>query len=108
MKRLIAAVAMAIGALIVFSTSVLAGTLVVVSGPSPYGACSTNAGTTPGTNFPNAEVEPQVSVNPRNTDNIITSFQQDRWSNGGAHGIQVGFSSNGGQDLVANRPPLRG
>jgi len=106
MKRLIAAVAMASGALIVFSTSVLAGTLVVVSGPSPYGTCSTNAGTTPGTNFANAEVEPQVSVNPRNTDNIITSFQQDRWSNGGAHGIQVGFSSNGGKTWGETTQPF--
>jgi hypothetical protein len=65
-----------------------------VSGPSPYASCS-NAGQ-PGTNYPNAEVEPQVAVNPANGANIVGVWQQDRWSNGGAHGLVAGFSSNGG------------
>jgi hypothetical protein len=95
MKRLMAAAAVATGMLVVFTTSALAA-LVVVSGPSPYASCSTNAGTTPGTNFLNAEEEPQVSVNPANPANIIGTFQQDRWSNGGAHGLVAGFSFDGG------------
>ena len=66
--------------------------LVTVSGPSPYASCS-NAGQ-PGTNFLNAEVEPQVAVNPTNSQNIVGVFQQDRWSNGGAHGLVAGFSSD--------------
>src|SRR6266566_8977307 len=68
--------------------------LVTVSGPSPYVGCST-AGQ-PGTNYLNAEVEPWVSVNPANPKNIIGVWQQDRWSNGGAHGLVAGFSTNGG------------
>src|SRR5215467_8309036 len=68
--------------------------LVTVSGPSSYASCS-NAGQ-PGTNFLNAEVEPQVAVNPANSQNIVGVFQQDRWSNGGAHGLVAGFSSDGG------------
>src|SRR5262249_51181287 len=72
------------------------GPVVVGSGPSPYAACSTNAGSTPGTNFLNAPVEPQVSVNPAHTSNIVGVFQQDRWSNGGARGLVAGFSFDGG------------
>jgi hypothetical protein len=72
--------------------------LVTVSGPSPYAGCS-NANQ-PGTNFPNAEVEPYVAVNPTTVGsshvNVIGVWQQDRWSNGGAHGLVAGFSSDGG------------
>lgn len=96
MKRLMAAAAVATGMLVAFTTSALAGTLVVVSGPSPYAGCSTNAGSTPGTNFLNAPVEPQVSVNPAKPSNIVGVFQQDRWSNGGARGLIAGFSFDGG------------
>jgi hypothetical protein len=69
-------------------------TLVTVSGPSPYASCL-NANE-PGTVYDNAEVEPWVSVNPANSKNIIGVWQQDRWNNGGAHGLVAGFSSNGG------------
>ena len=68
--------------------------LTLVSGPSPYASCL-NAGE-PGTSFINAEVEPYVAVNPANPQNIIGVWQQDRWNNGGAHGLVAGFSSNGG------------
>jgi photosystem II stability/assembly factor-like uncharacterized protein len=68
--------------------------LVTVSGPNPYATCTIGA---PGTNFPNAEVEPNVSVNPANTANIVGAWQQDRWSNGGAHGLVAGFSFDGGK-----------
>jgi hypothetical protein len=44
----------------------------------------------------NAEVEPSVSVNPRNARNVIGVWQQDRWSNGGAQGLVAGVSTNGG------------
>jgi hypothetical protein len=54
-----------------------------------------NAGE-PGTNFVNAEVEPYVAVNPHRAGNIIGVWQQDRWNNGGAHGLVAGFSLDGG------------
>src|SRR6266496_6545706 len=69
--------------------------LVTVSGPSPYANCSI-AGQ-PGTNYLNAEVEPWVSINPKNPSNIIGVWQQDRWSNGGARGLVAGYSLNGGK-----------
>ncbi len=49
-----------------------------------------------GTNYPDAEVEPWVAVNPSNLKNIIGVWQQDRWSNGGANGLATGVSHDGG------------
>ncbi len=71
-----------------------AASLVTVSGPSPYASCL-NAGE-PGTNYVNAEVEPYVAVNPHLAGNIVGVWQQDRWNNGGAHGLVAGFSFDGG------------
>src|SRR5438874_5727887 len=92
MRKLLVATAIAFAVLPV-SGAAAAG-LTVVSGPSPYAGCSD--ANQPGTNYPNAEVEPQVAVNPSNTSNIIGAWHQDRWSNGGAHGLVAGFSKNGG------------
>jgi hypothetical protein len=73
---------------------VYAASLVTVSGPSPYASCTIGG---PGTNSVNAEVEPWVSANPTNSANIVGVWQQDRWSNGGAHGLVAGSSSDGGK-----------
>src|SRR6266581_387044 len=73
---------------------VQAASLVTVSGPSAYASCL-NAGE-PGTNFVNAEVEPYVATNPHLAGNIVGVWQQDRWNNGGAHGLVAGFSTDGG------------
>jgi hypothetical protein len=64
-----------------------------VSGLSPFAACTIGG---PGTNYPNSEVEPFVAVNPANPSNIVGVFQQDRWSNGGAHGLVASTSHDGG------------
>jgi hypothetical protein len=45
----------------------------------------------------NAEVEPWLAVNPANPSNFVGVWQQDRWSNGGAHGLVAGYSFDGGQ-----------
>jgi hypothetical protein len=76
------------------------GPLTQVSGLSPFAACP-GGPTAGGTNYPNSEVEPSVAVNPVTTSNpatanIIGAFQQDRWSNGGAHGLVSGSSLDGG------------
>src|SRR5256885_16990900 len=96
MRKLLVATALAFAVLRV-SGAAAAG-LTVVSGPSPYAGCSD--ANQPGTNYPNAEVEPQVAVNPATVGtshvNVVGVWQQDRWSNGGAHGLVAGFSSNGG------------
>ena len=50
-----------------------------------------------GTLYTNAEVEPMLSINPRNPANIVGVWQQDRWSDGGAPGMLTGASFDGGQ-----------
>ncbi|MDP5225925.1 MULTISPECIES: sialidase family protein [Arthrobacter] len=68
---------------------------VVVSGANPLSACT--LGAAPGAiNYLNAEVEPWVAVNPADPANIIGAWQQDRWSDGGAHGLVAGYSKDGG------------
>ncbi len=68
---------------------------VKVSGSDPFSGC-VNANE-PGTAYTDAEVEPQVAVNPANNSNVIGAWQQDRWSNGGARGLVAGYSLNGGK-----------
>ncbi len=83
-------------AALVLAGSALAVSVVPVSGPtSPYAAC-VPASTQPGRNYLNAEVEPQVAVNPVNPSNIVGQWHQDRWSNGGARGIAGAFSADAG------------
>src|SRR5947207_6882125 len=67
-----------------------------VSGPSPYAAC-TIGGTPTSTLFPGAEVEPSVTTDARRPSRVAGVWQQDRWSDGGAHGIAGGFSTDGGR-----------
>lgn len=67
--------------------------LVVISGPSPFAACTVGG---PGTNYVNSEVEPWVDVNPTDPDNIVAVYQQDRWSNGAAHGLVAAVTHDGG------------
>jgi hypothetical protein len=85
--------AAAIAVLAVASLALAASGPVDVSGLSPFAACTVGG---PGTNFVNSEVEPFVAVNPTNPSNIVGVFQQDRWSNGGAHGLVTATSHDGG------------
>ena len=71
--------------------------LTLVSGPSPFVNCTIGEGSDGSSiNEVNSEVEPWVAVNPANPNNIIGVFQQDRWSDGGAHGLVTAVSFNGG------------
>jgi hypothetical protein len=72
--------------------------LVPASGPSPFTpGCNGAPPTDTGTLYPNAEVEPYVSVDPRNPEHIVGVWQQDRWSNGGSNGLLSGVSRDGGR-----------
>jgi hypothetical protein len=69
--------------------------LTIASGPSPFAGCT--AGSAPGSVlYPNAEEEPWVDANPTDPSNLIAVWQQDRWSDGGAHGLVTAVSHNGG------------
>jgi hypothetical protein len=80
--------------------------LVTVSSTNPYAGCANDGQT--GIVTKDAEVEPQVAVNPHAADNIIGAWQQDRWSNGGAHGLLAGFSTDGGKTWGESQLPFSG
>src|SRR3989475_4724314 len=79
-------------------TPLTATPLTIISGPSPFAGCTIGASGAPGeTLYPNAEEEPWLDVNPTSANNMISVWQQDRWSNGGAHGLVAGVTHDGGQ-----------
>jgi hypothetical protein len=78
-----------------------------VHGLSPYpnpGAC--HGAPQSGTLFVNSEVEPWVGDDDSfsGSDSLIGTWQQDRFSSGGASGLLVAYSHNGGLSWVV--PPL--
>lgn len=80
--------------LLAASTVGAASVVQVSPSPGPFARCTVGAGT--GFNYVDSEVEPYVSVNPADSSNIVGVYQQDRWSNGGAHGLASAFSTDGG------------
>ncbi len=84
---------LALMALVTVASTFTAAPLSLASGPSPFADCTIGG---PGTLYVNSEVEPWVAVNPVNPSNIVAVYQQDRWSNGGAHGLVTAVSHNGG------------
>ena len=81
---------------VAWASSYVAGSLVRVSGTSPFAGLNCGLAGQTGKNYLNSEVEPFVDVNPANGDNIIGAWQQDRWSNGGSRGNAVGASLDNG------------
>ena len=75
-----------------------------ISRASPFTA-TCGGPTAGGTLYLNAEVEPWVSANPRNDENLIAVWQQDRWSNGGAQGLLTGVSFDRGRSWRLPTPP---
>ncbi|MFI4967699.1 MAG: sialidase family protein [Gammaproteobacteria bacterium] len=73
-----------------------AAPLVRVTGNSPY-AANCGGASSGGVSYEDAEVEPYEAVNPANPSNVIGVWQQDRWSDGGAHGLVAGYSMDGGK-----------
>jgi hypothetical protein len=71
--------------------------LVQVTGASPFAMGCAGPGHDPtGTVYENDEVEPWVAVDPADPDHIAGAWQQDRWSDGGAHGLAASTSTDGG------------
>src|SRR5215813_11203773 len=79
--------------------------LVRVSHGDPFAAC-TAGGTPNSVLYPGAEVEPDVAVDPGRPDRIIGVWQQDRWDDGGAHGIGVTYSADGGRTFAPTVLPV--
>jgi hypothetical protein len=64
-----------------------------VTAGNPLAACPPDGS---GINYPDAEVEPWVDVNPTNNANVVAIYQQDRYSNGGSKGNVSSASFDGG------------
>jgi hypothetical protein len=75
------------------------------SGPSPFQPDCNGVSQT-GKLFPNAEVEPFVSINPLDPLNMVGVWQQDRWNNGGAQGIGTSYTFDGGLTWQRVYPPF--
>ncbi|MEO8344159.1 MAG: sialidase family protein [Betaproteobacteria bacterium] len=84
-------------------SAILGDAQFLVSAATPYTPGCDGVPQT-GTSYANAEVEPTVSVNPLNPDNIVGVWQQDRWSNGGAKGLRTGASFDGGRTWTHASP----
>ncbi len=66
---------------------------VEASAVNPLAGCPPDGS---GVNFPGAEVEPWLEVNPTNGANVVGVYQQDRYSNGGSKGMTAAVSFDGG------------
>src|SRR5437763_2445102 len=79
-----------------------------ISIPSPFppGCGGPAEGSVPGANFnyANSEVEPWLAVRPNNPNDVAAMWQQDRWSNGGAHGLVAAMSHDGGAHFAYSWP----
>jgi hypothetical protein len=71
-----------------------------VSASSPFASCSTDP------SFVNAEVEPAIASNPRRPTQLVAAYQQDRNHGGGARGIVIALSKNGGGDWTRMSLPV--
>ncbi|HEY6582996.1 MAG TPA: sialidase family protein [Rubrobacter sp.] len=96
MKALCVAAVVLLIPQVAWASSYVAGSLVRVSGTSPFAGSNCGLAGQTGENFLNSEVEPFVDINPANGDNIIGAWQQDRWSNGASRGNAVGASLDNG------------
>ena len=75
----------------------VAGPLRQVSGSSPFPDCTLDNTTGGGGQlFLHSEVEPYLTIDPTNPQRLIATWQQDRWSTGGARGQMIGISEDGG------------
>jgi hypothetical protein len=91
-------------------------TLVPISGLSPYpvdgdendpnDVIECNGAPQTGRLYRNSEVEPHLEVNPANPLNMIATWHQDRWSDGGAQGIGVAYTKDGGLTWTQTLVPL--
>jgi hypothetical protein len=79
-----------------------------ISTPTPFppGCGGPTEGNFPGANFnfPNSEVEPWLAISPTNPNDVAGMWQQDRWSDGGAHGLLAAVSHDGGATWAYSAP----
>jgi hypothetical protein len=117
-RRILVAVAVAaaslmVGVAVASTTPYMTTGPTLASGASPFAAgCGGpgegfhTASEVPGVNALGTEVEPWIEVNPQNPLDVVGFFQQDRWSDGGAHGLVASVSHDGGTTWSETWPAL--
>ncbi len=98
MKRFLSALALASAVVLaISSTAMAAGPAPTrISRGDPFAGCLLGGNGT-ALNYRSAEIEPWIADNPARTANLVGTWQQDRWSNGGAKGQVAGWSFDGGR-----------
>ena len=81
------------------------GNGVIATAASPIDAAC-NGGSTTGTLYVNAEVEPIVAANPLDPNHLVGAWQQDRWSDGGARAVMSAVSFDGGRTWARQLLPF--
>ena len=111
MRRILLALAVALpvsaaAALPARALTVAPLTTVSTASPFPPGCGRATEGSFPGSNYnyANAEVEPWLAVNPAAAGDVAGFWQQDRWSDGGAHGLVAAVSHDGGATFAYSWP----
>lgn len=77
--------------------------LTIVSGDTPF-RHGCNGVPQSGTVFPSAEVEPWLATDPANPAHLVASWQQDRWTTGGANANGTAASFDGGDTWTRSFP----
>jgi hypothetical protein len=98
MKRVASAFALAGAFVLAFSNTVVAASPSAnrISRGDPFATCLVGGNGT-ALNYRSAEVEPWIAANPARTGNLIGTWQQDRWTDGGAKGQTASWSFDGGR-----------
>jgi hypothetical protein len=76
-----------------------------ISATTPFDATCTGAASGDIV-YLNAEVEPYMAVNPRDPNNWIATWQQDRWSGGSANGLITATTFDGGATWTRTAIPF--
>jgi hypothetical protein len=86
--------------------TVTAPVSISIATPFAPGCGGPTEGSVPGANFnyANSEVEPWLAVSPTNPNDVAGMWQQDRWSDGGAHGLVAAVSHTGGASFAYSAP----
>jgi len=72
--------------------------MVKVSHADPFAGCTADhPENQSGTLYPNTALETWLVTDPTNPDHLVGLWQRDRWSTGGARGLEGGYSYDGGQ-----------
>ena len=76
-----------------------------ISAPSPYPAGCDKVPPV-GTNYPNAEVQPDIAVDPGHPGHMVGAWQTDRWSGVGGHGLVTATTFDGGRSWTRATPAV--